>query len=333
MKIIWIFNEGSPGHLSQSIGFCDVLKQLYPVQVVEVFGRTTLRGWQRHLLRFLIGKNGRPISLGWLSRIADIRVPENLETPDLIVSSGGKSVFAAYAYALFYQIPYVFIGERKPYPSQWFHAVFSPSADEVDEKTHLLDLIPTPASGQLRGLNGGPENRTWCMIIGGRSRSFPFCRQDWAVLAQRMNQLAERENIRWLVTTSRRTGLEAERVLQRELNPDIIKDAIWWAAEPRRELYSFMSRSERLFVTQDSITMVTEAIASGCPVVTIRHPRVKFSRKSFLPGYYKRLIEKKYIQSVLLGELVDVELFNNENLEKIDDELKEKIREVFTPVW
>ncbi len=333
MKIVWIINEGSPGHVSQSIGFTDILKQLYPLKTIEVFGCTTLRGWQRHLVRYCIGKKGRSIPRKWLSKIADIRVPANAEKPDLIVSSGGKSVFAAHAFASLYKVPYIFVGERKPYPCDWFHAVFSPVAAEVNENTYLIDFIPTPVTPELIAEKGQAEERTWCMIIGGKSRSYPFNDQDWAALAQGMNHLAERENIQWLLTTSRRTGAEAEKILQRELTPQVIKDAIWWATEPRRELYEFIARSEILFVTQDSITMVTEAIASGRPVITIDHPQAQYSEKSVQKSYFTSLIEKKYVQPVLVSELFNLTVPERRLNSYPGDSLKAQIQKTFAGLW
>lgn len=303
MKNVWVINEGSPGHLSQSAGFARIIGELLPIQVHEIFGRTTLRGWQRHLLRYWMGKRGRPVPEKWLSGIANITIPEDAGRPDFIISSGGKSVFCAHFFASKYNVPYIFIGERKPYPDPWFYKVLSPAEKEVGDNTVLLDLIPTPVSPDFISQKGNPEPNTWCMIIGGKSRSYPFENKDWEDLARGMNQLAERGGKQWLLSTSRRTGADAEAILKKNLLAHTIKDAVWWAQNPRRELYSFIARSERLFVTQDSTTMVTEAISSGRPVVTVDFDCAQFSPGSYLPGYFKRLVKNGYIESVPVSEL------------------------------
>jgi hypothetical protein len=326
MKNVWIVSEGSPGHVSQSVGFAKVLAQLIPLQTQEVFGRTTVRGWQRHLIRYWMGKRGSPVPAKWLPKIADIKIPDGAGVPDLIVSSGGKSVFVAHFFAAKYSVPYIFIGERKPYPSSWFHTVYSPVEREVNENTFLLDLIPTPVTPELIAAKGTQEKNTWCMIIGGASRSYPFSDTDWVELARGMNQLAERENIRWLLTTSRRTGAAAEAILKRELNPAVLKDAIWWAENPRRELYAFMARSEVLFVTQDSITMVTEAVASGRPAVTVDLFGTKFTPDNFLPAYFKRMAQNKYIQTVYIHDMAAFSLVKSGGAPAPDSQLKNMIR-------
>jgi len=333
MKNVWIVNEGSPGHLSQSVGFSVALKKLYPLKTVEVYGRTTLRGWQRHLIRFLMGSKGRAIPLRLLSRFADITIPDGAGKPDLIVSSGGKSVFTAHALAFLHQVPYVFIGERKPYPSHWFTAIFSPVEAEIDEKTYLLDFIPTPVTPTLIENSGQLESGVWCMIIGGRSRSCPFIDDDWRALAQGMNQLAKSAHIRWLLTTSRRTGSEAEAILRTELEAEFIQDAIWWADNPRRELYSFMARSEVLFVTQDSITMVTEAVSSGRPVVSLGLPHTEDYGNSVQEQYFKRLAQKNYIQSIQASDLAHVDVTSDWKSAYRDDLFISLVEEVFAGIW
>jgi len=289
MKTVWIVSEGSPGHISQSVGLVNALKECCDLRVVEVFGRVTVRGWLRHCLRFLMTKSGRALPGFLLKRTHKVEMPDDAPAPDLIVSSGGKSVIASRTWAQIFNVPYVFVGERKPYPSTWFHTIISPVERESCENSIDVELIPTPVTPQFIVEKGEIEKDIWCMIIGGASRSHRFEEKDWIGIAEGMNVLAERENIRWLITTSRRTGAEAEAVLKKNLNPDVLKDAIWWADAPRRELYSFMARSEVLFVTQDSVTMVTEAISSGKPVVGIRPQHLDFPTNSFLPSYFNRL--------------------------------------------
>ena len=60
-------------------------------------------------------KKGRAFSDKFLNRIGRYVVPAEVARPDIIVSSGGKSVFVAQALAKRYQAHYVFVGERKPY--------------------------------------------------------------------------------------------------------------------------------------------------------------------------------------------------------------------------
>lgn len=303
MKTVWVVSEESPGHVSQSTGLAEALSQIEQLNIVVVKGRATIRGWMRPFVRGIMGTHGRPLPHFILKRISNYTLPPDTPSPDVIISSGGKSVFVAKSLAEHHKVPYIFIGERKPFPAEWFHTVISPVPRESSPNSIDIELIPTPVTPQLIEGKGTAEAGTWCMILGGASRSHRFQEHDWIELAEGMNALARRENIRWLLTTSRRTGIEVEAVLQKHLDQDILADAIWWATAPRKELYAFMARAELLFVTQDSVTMVSEAVSSGKPVVVVAPETVLFSETNFLPDYYGRLEQNRRIARADAGSL------------------------------
>ncbi|MFO7936468.1 MAG: ELM1/GtrOC1 family putative glycosyltransferase [Kiritimatiellia bacterium] len=308
MKTIWVISEGSPGHICQSEDLADALSDETECRVVIVRGRENIRGWLRSSVRFTMKICGGNVSDSFLSKVADIEIPEDAGDPDLLICSGGKSVFAAKALSVKHDTPLVFIGERKHFPAEWFHTVVSPVPEENAEKIIDVEMIPTAVSPALIAEHGMPEKGLWCMIVGGASRSHHFRKSDWKALARGMNVLAEREKIRWLLTTSRRTGTEAEMTLKETLNEEILEDAIWWSEKPRRELYDFMARSELLCVTQDSVTMVTEAVSSGRPVVSIYPDEVIFASDSFLPAYFDRLEKNRRMMRMSAAGLKDAEI-------------------------
>lgn len=311
MKTIWIVSEGSPGHVSQSVGLVEAMKARVAVKPVQVFGRTTAPGWARSLIRVYMGKEGRALPSWLLPKVAKIEIPDDAPAPDLIVSSGGKTVFAARSWAQNFDVPFVFIGLRKPFPPNWFHTVVTHIAAESQEPNALfVNLIPTPVTPTFIATKGVLERNTWAMIIGGTSRSHRFKKKDWIGIAEAMNTLAHREGVRWLLTTSRRTGVEAEFVLRQKLNPDVLRDAIWWSEQPRRELYQFIARSEVLCVTQDSVTMLTEAICSGKPVVAVYPAGYSAKDASFKEDYFQRLEKERRIARLTT---IDLRLFSPKN--------------------
>ena len=332
MKTIWIISEGSPGHISQSVGLAESLAALIPLQTITIKGRAKVRGWLRPAIRWFMGTNGRPLKDFALNKIADIEIPSGALPPDVIISSGGKSVFAAKTLAERYEVPYVFIGEHKPYPAKWFHTIISPVPGESCSHSIDIELIPTPVATQSVQKTETNEKGLWCMIIGGTSRSHRFNDTDWKAIAEGMNRLSKRENIRWLLTTSRRTGPEAERQLKSTLEQSVLVDAIWWSEYPRRELYDFMGRAEIQFVTQDSVTMVSEAVSIGKPVVVIAPIQLKFPRDSFLPAYFARLESNHRIARVVSTNIQDIDINGLEfcplmgnNLHLMADELIKRL--------
>ena len=299
MKTIWIVNDGSPGHLAQSRGLAEALRSHgHTLEIAEISIGRRFSGMQRSFIRWLMGGSGTRAS-SFLRDIVlkGVQLPER--RPDLILSSGGKSVFTGRLLANQFDVPYVFVGERKPYPSAWFHTVFTPSPRECAANDCRIGLIPTgvtpdkvKAAATEYDAPGGP---LWSMIVGGCSKSHKFQEDDWIRMAREMNDLAGQFGVRWLVTSSRRTGQKAERLLEHYLDPEAVADTVWWSKNPRKLLLAFLGSAERVFVTQDSVTMVTEAICSGRPVSVIAPERVTFPRNSFMKSYLEGLEAKGLI--------------------------------------
>lgn len=295
-RILWIISEGSPGHVSQSIGLAAALGEKWPVEIRQFECRPRISGFVRHVIRlFWMGKSGRSLPDWMLDGPLGLeRAKTGGPTPDLILSSGGRSVFAARTLAVKFGVPFIFLGERKPYPPDWFHTVFTPSSLETATNDIRMDVIPTKITPEIvhqaaANWADRPSGRLWAMLIGGKSRSHDFEDSDWENLAKGMTQLAEREGIRWLVTTSRRTGKELETRLRRLFPPEIVANAVWWCHKPEKKLAAYLGAAEVIWVTQDSISMVTEAVATEKPVAVIHPANTTFPASSFMPGYLANL--------------------------------------------
>jgi len=295
MRNAWIISEGSPGHISQSVGLAAALKEKIPLTVQTFECRPRLNGVMRSVVRAWMGSQGKPLSRTRLENWLHVQpMPAPDAKPDLIISSGGKSVFAGRSLAAQTGAPYVFLGERKPYRSEWFHTVFTPSTLERGVNDFLIEMIPTQITRARVEQAAGewperPNERVWAMIVGGKSASHSFAPSDWDALAAGMNRLAKAHGIRWLLTTSRRTGAESEKHLRAKLSSDLLAKGVWWSENPEKKVAAFLGAAEVVFVTQDSVTMVTEAVASARPVLVLRPASVNLPANSFLPGYFDNL--------------------------------------------
>ncbi|MGD7653329.1 MAG: ELM1/GtrOC1 family putative glycosyltransferase [Verrucomicrobiales bacterium] len=312
---IWIISEGSPGHVSQSLGLARALGEEHPRQWQT---RPRLRGYLRHLIRLLwMGPRGRALPTWFLKHILALEpIPANEPKPDLIISSGGRSVFAALSLARRHAVPFVFIGERKPYPSEWFHTVFTPSALETGSRDVRIDLIPTKIDLQTvttaaAAWTDRPHGRLWTLLIGGKSRSHQFTTADWIALARGMTTIARREGIRWLVTSSRRTGRDTETLLIEHLPPEVIADAVWWCHQPEKKYAAYLGAAELIACTQDSVSMLTEAVSTGKPVVALSPAHTPFPADSFLPGYLDHLEKMDRLARVPIATMTAPGCFRN----------------------
>jgi uncharacterized protein len=274
---IWLISDGNPGHYNQSLAVAEALQRAGYGPIVWVDARQHIRGFARPLVARLIQatRHGLPI---WLENmIYDFPEGRPSGRPDLIISSGGKTAFLNVLLARRLGCANIFIGPPPDLSTRQFKVVLHAEEDVEGDNRITMDYLPTrldPAKATRSGaefieaqsLTG---RRLACMLLGGNSRSHHYSAEDWQALAQGMNHLAQKYDLAWLLTTSRRTGTEAEAILRAGLDPSRVADATWWGGEPRSVVIPYLGAAGVAFCTQDSLTMLSEAIASGRPVFAL----------------------------------------------------------------
>jgi len=66
-----------------------------------------------------------------------------------------------------------------------------------------------------------------------------------------------------MITTSRRTGAEAEAILRTKLSGPNVEI---WSGAGENPYFGYLGLADHILVTADSVSMITEASASGKPV-------------------------------------------------------------------
>jgi mitochondrial fission protein ELM1 len=118
-------------------------------------------------------------------------------------------------------------------------------------------------------------------LLGGPCRGFAFTEQDAERMVKEFADALPREDeVAVLVTFSRRTPKCVQRVIRRGLQSRLSKPGqllVWEGTESRNPYYALLSTASCIVTTPDSISMTTEAVASGKPVLTIsvEHSKVK----------------------------------------------------------
>ena len=128
------------------------------------------------------------------------------------------------------------------------------------------------------------------LIIGGAIKKHPFSMENAKELTQKVRLLKEKEGGSLLITTSRRTGLEAQNLIMSELKKFPHFAYLWGDTSPNPYL-GFLACADDLIVTGDSVSMCCEATATGKPL------RI-FTGQNWLTKKHLRfvqtLFEKKY---------------------------------------
>jgi hypothetical protein len=305
-----ILDEGSPGHRAQSLGVVQLLeRQGIAVRVQRVTLHNRLPGFCRGPMRRLIA-----LPWPWLNALC-LRLSSPLERapnplPDLIISSGGKSAFASLVLKRRYRAANLFVGVPEPFPDRWFDLIITPVRRSFHVPSLVSGLIPntvTPqrvaAAGRAYWHGDPPPPPCWALLIGGNSRSHHYSEADWQGLVAGINRLAAERGIRWLITTSRRTPPEVEQMLSQQLDPAVVAELVCYNRAPKKVVHPFLAAAERVLVTQDSLTMASEALCSGRPVTLLAPERLRVKQGSYFAELVEFFPRLAGVERILASEL------------------------------
>lgn len=274
---VWLLSDGANGHVSQSQGIVDALAEVYQVELTLVPLKVVSQFWKR-IGRFLLSWIFLPKSC--LHAAYKVDLPDNnsnSSSPDLIVSSGANTLLASALLAQYYAVANVYSGRLRGYPARCFSVIFTVVPENGLLNNCVLPLPPVPeaiysvASKPVPSLpsldSADQENMPLlAVLIGGDGAGCHYQATDWTFFCEFLQEVCRREGFKLLITTSRRTGVNAEAILKNSIAADLIEEAVWWSETPRSVIRNFLSRAAAVVVTEDSLTMVAESIYSRHPV-------------------------------------------------------------------
>ncbi|MDH3595499.1 MAG: mitochondrial fission ELM1 family protein [Rhodospirillales bacterium] len=101
------------------------------------------------------------------------------------------------------------------------------------------------------------------VLIGGTSKAYRMTPRGARRLATQLASLARDQGVGLMITVSRRTGAENEALLRAELKG---VQAAFWDGQGDNPYLGYLGLADALIVTSDSVTMISEAAATGKPV-------------------------------------------------------------------
>lgn len=103
------------------------------------------------------------------------------------------------------------------------------------------------------------------LIIGGSIKGKPFSNANATALARAVKTLKRQIGGSLLITTSRRTGKEAEDFIMQELH-EIPQYDYLWGDNGDNPYAGFLACADNIVVTADSVSMCCEATGTGKPI-------------------------------------------------------------------
>lgn len=267
----WILTEDYAGLRAQALGLAEAAGLAFEARVLRP------RGVWRHV----------PAAF-WPSPLAAV-APDSLAPPlpELLIGGGGKA--AAVVASLARRVRGVIVQHPRMNPRR-FDLIVAARHDEITgpnvivTRTALHRVTPArlaeAASVWAPRLAHLPRPLV-SVLVGGANGRY---RLDAAVGARLAGQLAammRQDRVGLVVTPSRRTAPAVVRVLAETLAP---LGAMVWDGTGENPYFGMLALADAIVVTADSVSMISEAVATHAPVLVAPLPGRSRRGSAFLGG-------------------------------------------------
>ena len=252
--VVWCFKDGKRGHENQSLGLLTALGEEHAIEVhnISVAGRTLVDAWRAATRRFPPG--------------------ENLPTPALHLGAGHQTHLPMLA-AKRARGGRIVVLMKPTLPTSWFDLCAIPEHDNPQPRPNIL-----PTRGVINRARSArtAASTKGLILIGG-----PSAHHDWsqdALLRQIVEITQDAGAMQWTLATSPRTPGATTAALRQlpagniSLAPFQCVDANW--------LPEMLEVASQVWVSEDSVSMVYEALTAGAAVGVMSVPQKKSSRVS-----------------------------------------------------
>jgi mitochondrial fission protein ELM1 len=120
-----------------------------------------------------------------------------------------------------------------------------------------------------------------CVMLGGSNGRFRLGQEEGRLIGRSLAQMVRQQNIALAVTPSRRTDRQALTALTTELEG---LGAYIWCGEGDNPYLGMLALADMVAVTTDSVSMISEAVATKAPVQIIPLPGRSRRISAFVQG-------------------------------------------------
>lgn len=257
----WIITEGMIGTENQCIGIAENLG--LTSAVIKRIGLKWPFTWLCPSIKYIPQ---------WAFKGDDINAP----FPDLVIASGRKAIAAS-----------LFI-KKHSHGKTFTVQVQDPRIDP-----RYFDLVAVPQHDPTRGENvivtkGAPNRMTQeklnaaytefaddlshlpakriALLIGGNSKAHQFTIDNARTLFAQLLPLLQSGEYGFMITVSRRTPPDIAQYLRDRLNTP---HCVFWDGEGVNPYFGFLAHATYIIVTEDSVSMISDAATTGKPVYII----------------------------------------------------------------
>jgi mitochondrial fission protein ELM1 len=240
---LWLIGDGKPGHENQSLGLAEAIQRRVACEIHRIS---------------IVGKGG------FFGRIcAALAAGTKLPKPDFIIAAGHATHLPLLWLARKYRAKSIVL-MRPSLPLACFDLCIAPSHD-FPKKPQRKNLILT--RGAINRVHASPPPKTGKLIlIGGPSKTHGW---DTGAILDMLAKITMGGG--WQLTDSRRTPEGFLEQIKKHL-PNI--EIFSCQETPPDWLPSKLREADEVWVSEDSVSMIYEALSSGARVGLLPVPRL-----------------------------------------------------------
>lgn len=285
-------SEGIAGHDGQALGIIKTLKDAgFDIKATTIKVEWRIRPL-RGVLRFIsrkLTKCPNSLSIKIISFCYKFIFPEGI---NVIISSGANLAPLNLALAKKYKLKNIHLSTPRDWDISDFTAYVTSSKVSNSYSNLVPDIIPNlfdPKECEKQGKRFIDENdiqdtQFSLLILGGDGIGYSYQREEWHEIVEKFINFSKSNATVPLFITSRRTPQNVEDYIKNNHNSDM---SVFYHSERARGKFDhLLFVSKYIFVTEDSSTMISEAISSGKKIVSI------FPKTINAPNKYKNIIAK-----------------------------------------
>jgi hypothetical protein len=337
---ILILSDDRPGHYHLSEGVAAAIARQRPITVARI--SLTRRRWlPGRALAAMLGAGGSPrlaLRAGYGISI------DALPPADLVVSAGGDTLAANVAASRTTSARNIFCGTLRHFSPEAFDLIVTSYQRHASLPRHLVALKPNgldPDTLPPRQVAtaGAPRQRVAGLLVGGNSGLFRYEDAEWRHLVEFLSASHRQSGVRWIVSTSRRTPDTVADMLvacaAQETGP--IASLIDFRIAGPGTLPALFSAVDAVLVTEDSSTMLSEAVCARLPVVGVAPAHHAFKDeereyRAFLTGHgwVKSLSLSQLTPQACEAAFAATRPLEGNHLDRLATALRERLPELFS---
>ncbi|MBU3085921.1 mitochondrial fission ELM1 family protein [Acinetobacter seifertii] len=270
MHIVYV-SDGKAGHRSQALGLFQAMQRQ---QANATFEEVSIH------------------DLPIISLIKALFSSKNTlfeQAPDFIFGVGSHTHFRVWLLGKIFKKAKTVILMKPNLPIVWFDYAVIPEHDGIPANSRVI--VTRGALNPIRNENRHQKARI-LIALGGSSKRHQW-NQEKVLLS--VQQIVEHNpNSEIILTTSRRTPAEFIDILRQQSFAKYLQICPV-EQTPQGWIFEEMQKAEAVWVTEDSVSMIYEALTAGCRVGVIAMDRLKQDR---ITNSVDVLLEKKFIANV-----------------------------------